>query len=908
MSAARRLSFALLLAVAGLSTAPPARAQTGPASAQLGAVVQKSPGGRVTGVKLRVWAPNASGVSVVGTFNGWNGKADPLRKEGDNGIWAGEVRGAKPGDEYMFLINGELERKDPRARQVTSSDGKGVIYDTGAFDWGPTAGWQSRAALSDLVIYQLHPGTFYDPVPGDGRPGTLRDAIAKLDHLKEMGVNCVLLMPVNEFPGDHSWGYNPSDQFAVESAYGGPDALKEFVKACHERDIAVHLDIVHNHYGTGDLSLWQFDGYGGGETRAGIYFYEDERRGNTPWGPRPDLGRPEVREFIADQVRMWFDEYKIDGLRWDSTVNIRAVDNGAETNPDGERLLHRISRMIRQEYPGKVSIAEDSVGDPRFDSSWEYAFHHGDGGGVVPQLVKKEQAAVDVGDIGRRMDSTLGFRRVIYTENHDETGKLNDKRRMVTDADENDPHSLMARRKHALAAVLTLTSPGVPLVFMGQELLESREFHDSNPLDWQRGADAFHAFQLYKDLVRLRRNLGGGSPALTGTHARVVKADDRHKLLALRRYLPGRPKDDLYVVLNFSGEPVKDLALTFPKAGQWNLLLNTDDPKYGRGFTGVRTSALRTDGQQKIAVNLAPYSAQIFGLTAVEPSVVDLEELRDAWDATHTAAAAPAEDAAPEMEQTAEEKTAGATEEIALTGDARKLVVTANFTERPWDPGSEGMQMGLVEDHVWQSTMGFANGRNIQLKIVDPLNGREFGSTGLEPGVLPVNGTATEGGPPITVSGPLDGEFTLTFNEQTLRYRFERKAASQFSRINIMGNFNNWSKTADPLHMTGDFRWEADIDLEPAQRLEFVLLADGSLEKQWGDDEAQHTALPASGTAVGLAQTIKIEAPAAGPHRFTFNEETGEYSVSALEASDAAPLPAVPPPKPAPEIRHMTAR
>jgi hypothetical protein len=90
---------------------------------------------------------------------------------------------------------------------------------------------------------------------------------------------------------------------------------------------------------------------------------------------------------------MWFDEYKIDGLRWDSTVNIRAYNNGAEVNPDGERMLHRLAKMIRQEYPGKISVAEDSVGDPRFDSSWEYAFHHGDGGGVVPQLVNSVSAA-----------------------------------------------------------------------------------------------------------------------------------------------------------------------------------------------------------------------------------------------------------------------------------------------------------------------------------------------------------------------------------------------------------------------------------------------------------------------------------------------------------------------------------
>lgn len=894
-----------LLAVVLLATVASAPAQSTRFPGELGAIVQKSEGGKATGTTFRVWAPNAQSVAVTGSFNGWDRSRDRLNQEGSTGIWSVDVREAKPGDEYMFVINGTLERKDPRARQVTSSDGRSVIYDREAFDWGDTANWQSSASLKDLVIYQLHAGTFHDPDPRDDEPGTLRDAIAKLDHVKDMGVNCILLMPVNEFAGRHSWGYNPSDQFAVESAYGGPDALKEFVKACHERGIAVHLDIVHNHYNPDGAGLWQFDGYGGGDTKGGIYFYEDGKRGNTPWGPRPDFGRAEVRDFITDQVRMWFDEYKIDGLRWDSTVNIRAVDNGAEVNPDGERMLHRIARMIRQEYPGKVSIAEDSVGDPRFDSSWQYDFHHGGEGGVVPQLVRQPDADRLVGDIAQRIPSELGFRRVIYTENHDETGRLNDKRRLITDADPDNPHSLRARRKAALAGVLTLTAPGIPLVFMGQELLEDREFHDSNPLDWQRGPDAFQNFQLFRDLVRLRRNLDGRSAALAGTSTRVVRADEQRKLLAYRRYLPGRPKDDIYVVMNLSGEPVEGVSLTFPKAGQWHILLNTDDPRYGREFTGVATSSLHTDGSQKIAVNLAPYSAQIFGLTKVEPSAVDLEELRDEWDATHGSTVAGAEEGSVEDgSMTAEEPRF---EEVTLESAAKALVVTANFTQpRAWDPGNSDMRMGLVEDHVWQCEMGFNNGHNIQFKIVNPLTGEEYGGTGLDSGMLPVIGTATEQGGPISVSGPLNGDYILSFNDKTLRYRFEKRAASRFGRMNIMGNFNGWNRNSDSLHMTDDFTWQADVDLEQGGDIEFVFVADGSLEKQWGDDEAAHGGMPARGTATEMARTITIPAPGGGPHRFTFNEETGAYSVHPLDAADLAPLPVVPTPQPIREIRRVS--
>jgi 1,4-alpha-glucan branching enzyme len=544
------------------------------------------------------------------------------------------VREAKPGDEYMFLINGELERKDPRARMVTASDGKGVIYDTEAFDWGGT----SRPATpppGELVIYQLHPGTFHDPDPRDGEPGTLRDAAAKLDHLLQMGVNCVLLMPVNEFSGRHSWGYNPSDLFAVESAYGGPDALKDFVKACHQRGIAVHMDVVHNHYGPGDLDLWQFDGPGGGENGAGIYFYEDSARGLTPWGPRPDFGRPEVIAFVEDQVRMWFDEYRMDGLRWDSTINIRAIDDGATVNPEGERLLDRLARMIRSEYPDRVSIAEDSVGDRRFDASWEYAFHTAGTDGVVPQLLREADEAKHVGDIARRVESDLGFRRVIYTENHDETGRLNGKRRLITEVNAEQPHSLEARRKNALAAVLTLTSPGVPLIFMGQELLEPKEFHDSNPLDWQRGEDAFRSFLLHRDLVRLRRNLAGLTPGLTGERVRILMTDEENKVLAFRRYLTGDSNKDVVVVLNLSGRPLENIPVKFPRAGQWGVLLNTDDPRYGRDLAGAGQASVQTEGGQTAAVTLAPYSAQIFVPGSAALPEENLAVLRSAWEAAH---------------------------------------------------------------------------------------------------------------------------------------------------------------------------------------------------------------------------------------------------------------------------------
>lgn len=904
----------LLAAVCPPVSADSRRERAETYAGDLGAIVQHNARSGVTGTLFRVWAPNANTVSVIGSFNNWDGNRHKMKRD-KGGVWELAIPAAKPGDEYLFLINGELRRKDPRARKVTTSDGNCVIYDTTAFDWGDTK-FQSSGSLSDLVIYQLHIGAFHDPNPSDGEPGTFADAIKKLDHLEKLGVNSILLLPVNEFHGRHSWGYNPSDLFAIESSYGGPDAFKEFVKACHQRGIAVHVDIVHNHYGPQDLDLVRFDGKGGGDTDNGIYFYSDAERGETPWGPRPDFGRREVRDFIRDNVRMWFLEYKVDGLRWDSTINIRATNNGRTPNPEGESLLHQISSMIEREFPGKISIAEDSVGDPRFHSSWEYDFHHsGDkNAGLMPQLVRVPEPFRSVQDIGNRIKSDLGFRRVIYSENHDEVGRLNENRRLLMDADESDPLSLDARRRAALAAVVTLTSPGVPLVFMGQELLETREFHDSNPLDWTGNDLAPHKFQLYRDLVRLRRNLDGNSAALTGVRTRIVKADERNKLLTWRRHVPGRAKDDLFIVANFSSSPLENHPVYFPQSGEWNMLLNTDDPKYGPDLTGLRPGSLRTNSSSQLLLNLAPFTAQIFSLRKHEPVELDLAALREEWQAAHGEEPTPESQSDPVWEN----EFAGLSEvdegipaepvvvEEPFQSNAPSFVVLASFTmPKPWDPANPDFKMGLQEDHLWRCGMGFGGMPAFAFKILNPATGAQYGGTGIDANRLPVSGTLVEGGPPIVVNGPLDGDFLLSFNDANLRYRLEPRAKSDFRHISLMGNFNNWNRAADLMTMTDDHTWQAEVSFDGEPVTEFVFIADGSLETQWGDDTQPHANLPASGTSTLLGEPIRIDTPLEGPHRISFNELTGEYLIEPLSASEANPLPPVPELRPQPEINRI---
>jgi len=224
----------------------------------MGATPYADAGG--TGVTFRVWSPHATNVQVRGSFNSWGSTA--MAEEGTSDLWSADVPGVTNNSQYKYFINNAEWWKDPRSRMVTQSGYKSgsansIVYAPNAFNW--TGDTRLPVTQSELVIYQLHVGAFHDP-PGAGSPGKFTDAIAKLDHLTSLGINAIELLPISEFPGDFSWGYNPADIFAVENTgYGGPDGLKNLVKAAHARGIRVLLDMVHNHWGPNDLELYGFD-------------------------------------------------------------------------------------------------------------------------------------------------------------------------------------------------------------------------------------------------------------------------------------------------------------------------------------------------------------------------------------------------------------------------------------------------------------------------------------------------------------------------------------------------------------------------------------------------------------------------------------------------------------------------
>lgn len=583
----------------------------------MGAIVHDS------GVAFRVWAPHAEAVFVVGSFNDWAEDVAPMAAEAA-GCWYLDAPDVKAGDEYRFVIHAgaeALSRIDPYARAVTASNGNGIIVASenapGDFQTPP---WNR------LVIYEMHIGTFSRT---EDEAGTFEGAIRRLDHLKRLGVNAVQIMPAAEFAGDISWGYNPAHIFAVESSYGGPAGLREFVAAAHAAGIAVVLDVVYNHFGPSDLDLWRFDGWSENDG-GGIYFYNDWRA-ETPWGAtRPDYGRGEVRQFIRDNALYWLGEYGLDGLRFDMTLYIRNA-KGDEGDPGdaleaGWSLMRWINEEIAGQFPGRITIAEDlrnkagvtgapDTGGAGFGAQWCAEFVHP----IREVLIAQDDAQRHMATVAHAITHQYNgdpFERVIYTESHDEVA--NGKARIPEEIAPGDPTQWAAQKRSTLGAVLVLTTPGIPMIFQGQEFLQGAWFQDTVPLDWDQRADFHGIVRLWRDLIRLRLDHGGVTAGLAGRGVAVHRIDEERKLVAYHRWDAGGPGDDVVVVANFSVEALGVYRVGFPRPGRWVLRLNTDWTGYSDDFADtasfdVDATEVACDGMAWSAeVAVGPYAALVY--------------------------------------------------------------------------------------------------------------------------------------------------------------------------------------------------------------------------------------------------------------------------------------------------------
>jgi 1,4-alpha-glucan branching enzyme len=577
------------------------------------------------GSRFAVWAPNADDVFVIGTFNNWNKTAHRMNQNPD-GWWSINVPGAKPGDEYRYRIikaGREYLRIDPYARRVTSSAGNAIITKPYRKKKGEEF---TPPALNKMVIYELHIGTFGKQGAESG-PGNLEGAIDRLTYLKELGINAVEVMPLAEFAGGYSWGYNPSNIFAVESEYGTPRTFREFVDECHSLGIAVIMDVVYNHFGPSDLNLWQFDGWNEND-KGGIYFYNDWRR-ETPWGEsRPDYGRKEVREYIRDNALMWLREFCVDGQRWDMTAFIRNVhgwDDPGSDLPDGWNLMQWVNKEIRKFKPDVFTIAEDlqnnafltknqKDGGAGFNSQWAAPFVHA----VRSALIGAEDQFRDMNAVRNAIAHRYylnAFERVIYTESHDEVS--NGKARVPEEVDPGKASSWSAKKKSALGAVLVFTAPGIPMIFQGQEFLEDDWFHDQDPIDWTKKELFAGILQLYKDLITLRLNRKGFTRGLVGQEVNVYHVNLNDKIIAYHRWESGGPHDSVVIVANFSAQPRQNYSIGLPATSRWIVRFNSDSRYYDRefgdfGISSVQAEATGKDGlPAQGKVNIAGYSALI---------------------------------------------------------------------------------------------------------------------------------------------------------------------------------------------------------------------------------------------------------------------------------------------------------
>ncbi len=587
--------------------------------------------GAVYGVEattFRVWAPHANAVYVTGEFAGWAPKAYALQHEAD-GYWACAVAGVQPGQAYAFVITyqgQELWRVDPYAREVRGEGEKAtaIVVDTEAFDW---EGDNFRMPnWNEMVIYELHVGSFA-PDAASGR-GTFDTVRGKLEYLASLNVNCIKLMPPAEFDGEAGWGYNPVYPFAVETAYGGPHALKQLIKEAHRHGIAVLIDVVYNHLGPSGKHLWRFDGWGQGDF-GGLYFYNDARA-ETPWGhTRLNYGLPQVRRYLIDNALMWLREYRADGLRIDSVSHIRATagnpDDPTQDLPEGWLFLQELNQAVHAEFPWKLTVAEDLLcsewvtaptdkGGAGFDTQWDCNFIY-----PIREILTHAQ------DEDRSMQAVVqaigfmyggnAFNRVIFTESHDAVAQGNQRLPVEVDADR--PDGYFAIKRAVLGMVLAAVSPGIPMIFQGQEFLTPDEFlfPETNALRWELAEVHAGIVRLTSDAFGLRRNLAGQSAGLTGQHVDFLHASEESRMLVfLRRKAEGGPGDDIVVAVNFSAEARVGYRIPLPASATYTVLLNTASKLYHPDFEDVGLTALDAeriaqDGYAFSApLDIAPYS------------------------------------------------------------------------------------------------------------------------------------------------------------------------------------------------------------------------------------------------------------------------------------------------------------
>jgi 1,4-alpha-glucan branching enzyme len=578
----------------------------------------------VPGTAFAVWAPNARAVRVVGDFNIWDGRINPMRSLGSSGVWELFVPGVGQGARYKYEVvgaDGKLVLKaDPYALAAEVPPANASVVHASDYAWGDDAWLAKRAATelwrSPVSIYEVHLGSWRQGL--DYRQ--LADQLA--DYVSEMGFTHVELMPVMEHPYAPSWGYQVTSYYAPTSRFGDPDDFRYFVDHLHRRGIGVIADWVPAHFPKDEWALGRFDG-------SALYEHEGARGEHPDWGSYVfNVGRNEVRNFLVANALYWLEEFHLDGLRIDAVASMLYLDYsrkagewspnrfGGNEDLESVEFFQQVNRLSYARNPGIVTIAEESTawdgvtrpvdrGGLGFGFKWNMGWMHDS-----LEYVSKEP-------IHRQYHhNELTFSLVYaFSENyvlpisHDEV--VHGKRSLLGRMPGDDWQRLANLRAYL---AFMWSHPGKQLLFMGSELGQDWEWSEQSSIDWE--ALSYEPKRQVQDLVRELNRVYRATPALferdnePAGFAWLAVHEAQDNLIAFVR-LPARDADadpgrggdatttraerdtgggadPLVCLCNFSPVPrTRRTGLPEVPGGSWEELLNTDDARYGGSGVGT---------------------------------------------------------------------------------------------------------------------------------------------------------------------------------------------------------------------------------------------------------------------------------------------------------------------------------
>jgi len=558
------------------------------------------------GVHFAVWAPNARRVSVVGDFNGWDGRVHPMRVR-SSGYWETFLPDLAAGDRYKFEVLGAdgsvMLKADPCGRYFeTPPRTASIVWSSDQYAWADEA-WMSARAGQDrwlerpMSIYEVHLVSWR--TSPDGRLLTYRELAEQLvPYVKEMGFTHIELLPVMEHPFTGSWGYQVIGFFAPTSRFGPPEDFKAFVDACHQAGLGVILDWVPGHFPKDQHGLARFDG-------TAAYEHSDPRQGeHQDWGTLVfNYGRHEVRSFLLSNALYWLEQFHIDGLRVDAVASMLYLDYsrepgqwvpnryGGRENLEAIAFLEQLNVLVATECPGAVVFAEESTSWPGvtrpahlgglgFTYKWNMGWMHDmlDYTAVDPVYRKWHHNQVTFSLVYAYSE------RFVLPFSHDEV--VHGKRSLL----DKMPGDVWQR--HATLRALygyMFAHPGKKLLFMGGEIGQWREWNHDGELDWAVLGDARHAGlqRWVKDL----NHLYASEPALWQKDDApegfqwIDCHDHEHSVLSLLR----RGQDDaahVVAVVNFTPVPRHGYRVGVPAPGSYHERLNSDAEVYGGSNVG----------------------------------------------------------------------------------------------------------------------------------------------------------------------------------------------------------------------------------------------------------------------------------------------------------------------------------